>query len=98
MAEFSIKPAELAAKAGDLRSLNDQLRAKCAEYAEKGNALSSSFEGDTASAFYKEVGLNSGKMSEFISLVENYCKTMEEDAATYMKADSDAANILNGSH
>ena len=97
MAEFSVKPAELAAKASELRSLNEQLRVKCSNYAEKGNALSASFEGDTASAFFKEINNNSAKMNDFIALVEQYCTTMEEDAKSYAKADADAANIISGS-
>ena len=94
MADFRVQAQELAAKAGELRSLKDNLQAKCGEYYDKGGALASSFEGDTASMFQKEVTDHVNKMTEFIQLVERYCETMEQAAQRYAKADSDSADVV----
>ena len=43
MADFRVQAQDLAAKASELRSLKDNLQAKCGEYYDKGGALASSF-------------------------------------------------------
>ena len=94
MAEFMVQAADLNQKAGELRALKERLNSKCSEYSEKGNALSSSFEGDTANLFIKEVSEYVAKMTEFINVVERYCVTMEQTAARYTRADSESAEIV----
>ncbi len=96
MSEFSVKPAELDKKAEELKNLNEQLRLKCQEYAEKGGSLSASFEGDTASKFYQEVSNHSSKMNEFVALVDQYYATMKEDIQKYIQMEQQAQEVVSG--
>jgi uncharacterized protein YukE len=72
---------ELETKASELEGYNNTLKSECDSYEQAGLALRSSFEGDAAEEFFREVQDHKAKMVLFIELIGKYVAAMRNMAS-----------------
>lgn len=83
MAEIKVSAAQLKAKAGELKNLNNQFKAKVQELVGSEQNLASMWEGDAKVAFNTAFNNDKTQMDNFYNLMEQYIITLENIAVEY---------------
>ena len=87
MAEFMVNFPALKSKREQLQSLNDQLKTKRNELETVNGNLRTMWEGDSQVAFDNAVKTDIIKIDEFITLINDYCRAIDEIITGYMRAE-----------
>ncbi len=96
MAAFQVTPAQLRAKAGELRELNTQFKTKKEDLETTEKSLASMCEGESITAFDASFVKSKAKMDIFYNTIEQYCAALESIAAEYEKAENQNVAIVMG--
>ncbi len=88
MVSLQVTPAELKAKANDLRGQNDILKGHITTMRDQETALAGKWEGPTQAAFRQAFQSDAAQMDNFTTLIEQYCATLEQIAQNYEQAEN----------
>lgn len=88
MAFFQVTSSELRNKAGQLKELNGQFKAKATELSEKETSLCGMWEGMAREAFHQAFSRDRQQMDVFCQLIEQYVQALLEIAARYEQAEA----------
>ena len=88
MAFFQVISSVLRQKAGNLKQLNAQFKAKAAALSEKEASLCGMWEGAARDTFHQAFLRDRQQMDAFYQLIEQYVQALLEIAARYEQAEA----------
>ena len=88
MAFFQVTSSVLRQKAGNLKQLNAQFKAKAAALSEKEASLCGMWEGTARDTFHQAFLRDRQQMDAFYQLIEQYVQALLEIAARYEQAEA----------
>ncbi len=89
MALIRVTSSELRNAEAELTALNGQLKNEAEEFINGANALGATWEGETKEAFMHAAKNDKMQMDNFMTLIDKYCKAIEEIATMYDKAEAE---------
>ena len=86
--QFTVTPAQLNQKAGELRQNNRNLTTQIENLRTQHSALNGMWEGDAKNAFEKAFNHDIQQMQNFYKEIENYVAKLTEVAKNYEQAEA----------
>lgn len=83
MAEIKVTTSEVKNRAGELRQLNTQLKAKVEALTNRENRLAGMWEGDAKTAFHNAYMKDKAMFDQFAQLIDQYAQALEQIAQEY---------------
>lgn len=96
MAEIKVTPAEVLKKSEELKNLNQQFKSKADEMSGMEQNLASMWEGDAQKAFRDSFNKDKIQWSNFNTLINQYCLTLDNIAREYMAKEQMNVEIARG--
>ena len=96
MTEITVTSLEVRRKAGELKSLNRQLKQKIEQLEARETVLNSMWDGQARDAFHERFRKDKAKMILFYDAIETYVAALLEIASKYEKAEKKNLLILRG--
>lgn len=91
--QFTVTPAQLNQKAGELRQNNRNLTTQIENLRNQHSALNGMWEGDAKNAFDKAFNHDIQQMKDFYNEIEKYVEKLGEVAKNYEQAEAKAVEI-----
>jgi WXG100 family type VII secretion target len=87
MSQVQITPAQVRARADELRAQNAQLKAQIELLDETEQSLNTMWEGEARNAFHNAFQTDKTQMTNFYNEIQKYATVLEEMASRYEQAE-----------
>lgn len=88
MAQITVTASQLRAVTSELRELNTQYKAQVSNLESTEGTLNSQWKGAAKDAFHRAFTTDATKMTEFSTIIEQYCVALEQIALKYEQAET----------
>ena len=93
--KITVNTSTITNKAGELKSLNSNLKKQIETLTTTENSLNSMWEGDAKEAFHKAFSNDIIQMNSFYDAIEKYVTSLQEIVSAYEKAENANLNTAN---
>lgn len=90
--KITVNTSTVTNKAGELKSLNSNLKKQIETLTTTENSLNSMWEGDAKEAFHKAFSNDVIQMNNFYNAIEKYVASLQEIVSAYEKAEKTNLN------